>query len=963
MSPNQRNVALADDGRFRWRVTWERDGWYRIVNEAVKNDVEVTDITADFMGAEGFTLRSVWGSSPAINLMKLRRNEPNEGRNLWRLRGSRNLPAAMSAYRPGKMSNLRFGPESPSPVFNGELPGSPQNATKTIRWFGNYGSRRLGASGQFVMLTAHRGVYGKLTQDDPPVPENCLLAIRHAAACGFESVELDVKLTMDGELVLHHDYSIGRMMPTGVSTSGDTSLIGLEWEPRQSLGEPDYTNPLAVAGSPNIQEQGDTYRFGVLDSSWDYRIRRNPESDRSSAAHWRYIDDYNPLLSERPVSTLRGLPQWGFDRYAATLAPGTGRTSSFETAVTLREALQYIMDEVPGMVVVLDLRHKEEVAVAMEIISALRPLPDGTDPRDWIILKPFGNAVPGALDSADGVNAVSLVPDSVAAGFASRARAAASFYWIPVVSGRLKIGATPGARSIRYYAATHPDIRANMPIGPDVSVLTTPTSTYLSWWKVFGGPASPWSNRLWQLNVDWPSADNVRGTLAIELAVAPDSITPGWPEADPKTGDDAAGTLGAYKLYRGSYRIPMIGPWRPADICDTGLAGVKVPFTGPFTGASAPSVLGHAWKDDGMGIYKVTKTGYTTLAQKETTCDILTVDLGEKVMATYLKSGNRTADRMVEAIVDRPTNKDLAEAGMVSAYGTFYGLRAVNGRFVSIADGGGAGKPVTVTAPHPDAWERLELIDLDGAPLRSGDQVALLSQKGYALSAVGGGGSTVNASAPHVSDWERFTIVGQNGDDAPIQPGDVVAFLTANVDYALSASGGGGGALDARAFRHIDAWEQFVLTTEESWLSLRTSGGYYLGAAGGGGSGKSMRADARAVGAWETFRIVNFSGGPLRDGCTVALQTSGNFFVTAKGGGGGGLNLDAVSAERFERFTLVNTTTPGGVVNNGDQLAFAIKKGADTYYLRATNGGDSSVNFTTKNAIGPWEKFTYGKLR
>lgn len=52
---------------------------------------------------------------------------------------------------------------------------------------------------------AHRGLHRK----EDGVPENSLLAFRLAADCGF-GMELDLQLTKDGQVVVHHDNSILR---------------------------------------------------------------------------------------------------------------------------------------------------------------------------------------------------------------------------------------------------------------------------------------------------------------------------------------------------------------------------------------------------------------------------------------------------------------------------------------------------------------------------------------------------------------------------------------------------------------------------------------------------------------------------------------------------------------------------------------------------------------------------------
>ena len=52
---------------------------------------------------------------------------------------------------------------------------------------------------------AHRGLHDK----DNGVPENSLKAFALAAQCGF-GMELDLQLTKDNRVVVHHDHSIQR---------------------------------------------------------------------------------------------------------------------------------------------------------------------------------------------------------------------------------------------------------------------------------------------------------------------------------------------------------------------------------------------------------------------------------------------------------------------------------------------------------------------------------------------------------------------------------------------------------------------------------------------------------------------------------------------------------------------------------------------------------------------------------
>lgn len=70
------------------------------------------------------------------------------------------------------------------------------------------------------LIVAHRG-------DRESCPENTLAALESAIVKGADAVELDVFLTSDGELVVHHDYTLGRTTD-GAGYVGDFSLAALK---------------------------------------------------------------------------------------------------------------------------------------------------------------------------------------------------------------------------------------------------------------------------------------------------------------------------------------------------------------------------------------------------------------------------------------------------------------------------------------------------------------------------------------------------------------------------------------------------------------------------------------------------------------------------------------------------------------------------------------------------------------
>lgn len=74
-------------------------------------------------------------------------------------------------------------------------------------------------SGRRPRAIAHRGWH----IDDLAGCENTVAAFRRAVDEGFDHVELDVRTTRDGELVVFHDETIDRL------TAGSGPLAGLRW--------------------------------------------------------------------------------------------------------------------------------------------------------------------------------------------------------------------------------------------------------------------------------------------------------------------------------------------------------------------------------------------------------------------------------------------------------------------------------------------------------------------------------------------------------------------------------------------------------------------------------------------------------------------------------------------------------------------------------------------------------------
>jgi glycerophosphoryl diester phosphodiesterase len=73
-----------------------------------------------------------------------------------------------------------------------------------------------------VIITGHRGALGT-------EPENTLRSFRRAVADGCDEIELDLRVTADGEVVIMHDATVDR------TTSGSGEVAGLTFDEIRSL--------------------------------------------------------------------------------------------------------------------------------------------------------------------------------------------------------------------------------------------------------------------------------------------------------------------------------------------------------------------------------------------------------------------------------------------------------------------------------------------------------------------------------------------------------------------------------------------------------------------------------------------------------------------------------------------------------------------------------------------------------
>ena len=139
--------------------------------------------------------------------------------------------------------------------------------------------------------------------------------------------------------------------------------------------------------------------------------------------------------------------------------------------------------------------------------------------------------------------------------------------------------------------------------------------------------------------------------------------------------------------------------------------------------------------------------------------------------------------------------------------------------------------------------------------------------------------------------------------------------------------------------------------------AFQSIGGYFVVAEGGGGG--VVNANRGAIGAWETFTLIDLNGGALESGDLVNIQTVGGYFVVAEGGGGDVVNANRTAAFTWETFRI-ERVNGGGTIGSGDAISLQAHNGwsgGGGNYVVAEGGGGSVVN-ANRGAVGPWETFT-----
>lgn len=137
-----------------------------------------------------------------------------------------------------------------------------------------------------------------------------------------------------------------------------------------------------------------------------------------------------------------------------------------------------------------------------------------------------------------------------------------------------------------------------------------------------------------------------------------------------------------------------------------------------------------------------------------------------------------------------------------------YTIRTINGSNLLRAVGGGGGA-FDGRGAFSNYETQFKIQDVNGGTLYSGDQVHIQTNRNYFMTAVNGGCTScgVNATSSWTMSYQTWTIIRIAGF-GPINPGDQVAFQSAN-GYYMSAELGGGSDVNANRTA-IGAWETFT---------------------------------------------------------------------------------------------------------------------------------------------------------
>jgi glycerophosphoryl diester phosphodiesterase len=148
--------------------------------------------------------------------------------------------------------------------------------------------------GPDIVLVAHRGAVGQ------GQPENTLAAFRQAIASGAEAIEIDLRGTQDGEIVVIHDSTVDRTT-NGSGAVADQTLAQLR-QLDAGRGEriPTYREVLQLVSGTGIVLLLDIKKGGVLDRRQVVRLTEEHDMVAHVIVGPRNLDDLRAFRELNP---------------------------------------------------------------------------------------------------------------------------------------------------------------------------------------------------------------------------------------------------------------------------------------------------------------------------------------------------------------------------------------------------------------------------------------------------------------------------------------------------------------------------------------------------------------------------------------------------------------------------------------------------------------------------------------
>lgn len=164
--------------------------------------------------------------------------------------------------------------------------------------------------GPNVVLVAHRGAVG------PGQPENTLAAFRQAIASGAEAIEIDLRGTKDGEIVVIHDATVDRTTNGSGAVAEQTLAQLRQLDAGRGERIPTYQEVLRLVSGTGIVLLLDIKKGGVLDRQKVIRMTEDHYAVANVIVGSRNLDDLKTFRALSP-----GLRTLGFVDEIEDVAP------------------------------------------------------------------------------------------------------------------------------------------------------------------------------------------------------------------------------------------------------------------------------------------------------------------------------------------------------------------------------------------------------------------------------------------------------------------------------------------------------------------------------------------------------------------------------------------------------------------------------------------------------------------